>query len=71
MTPFAKESDIEAAVVLELRQRGWGAAEVIRNPSEADLLANWAQILFENNRGRDQRDRPFDCYRAIEKAMGG
>ena len=45
MTPFAKESDFEAAVVLDLRQRGWGAAEVIRNPSEADLLANWAQIL--------------------------
>lgn len=54
MTPFAKESDFEAAVIRELRQRGWGAAEVIRNPSEADLLANWAQILFENNRGRDR-----------------
>lgn len=51
MTTFAKESEFEAAVIHELRQRGWGDADVIKNPSEADLLANWKQILFENNRG--------------------
>ena len=51
MTTFSKESEFEAAVIHELRQRGWGEAEVIKNPTEADLLANWAQILFENNRG--------------------
>lgn len=51
MTTFAKESEFEAAVIQELRQRGWGEADVIKNPSEADLLANWKQILFENNRG--------------------
>ena len=51
MTPFSKESEFEAAVIHELRQRGWGDAETIKNPSEADLLANWARILFENNRG--------------------
>jgi hypothetical protein len=28
--------------------------EVIKNPSEADLLANWKRILFENNRGKDR-----------------
>ncbi|MDB5778241.1 MAG: HsdR-like type restriction modification system protein [Polaromonas sp.] len=54
MTTFAKESEFEAAVVHELRQRGWGDAEVIKNPSEADLLANWKRILFENNRGKDR-----------------
>lgn len=54
MTTFTKESDFENAVIHELRQRGWGDAEVIKNPSEADLLANWAQILFENNRGKDR-----------------
>lgn len=48
---FAKESDFETAVIHELRQRGWGDADVIKNPTEADLLANWKQILFENNRG--------------------
>lgn len=51
MTTFSKESEFEAAIIHELRQRGWGEAEVIKNPSEADLLANWKQILFENNRG--------------------
>lgn len=54
MTTFAKESDFETAVIHELRQRGWGDADVIKNPSEADLLANWKQILFENNRGVDR-----------------
>lgn len=54
MSTFAKESEFEAAVIHELRQRGWGDAEVIKNPSEADLLANWKRILFENNRGKDR-----------------
>jgi type I restriction enzyme, R subunit len=54
MSTFAKESEFEAAVIHELRQRGWGDADVIQSPSEADLLANWKQILFENNRGKDR-----------------
>ena len=54
MNTFSKEVDFESAVIHELRQRGWGDAEVIKNPTEADLLANWKQILFENNRGRDR-----------------
>jgi type I restriction enzyme R subunit len=54
MTTFSKESDFETAVIHELRQRGWGDADVIKNPSEADLLANWKRILFENNRGKDR-----------------
>ncbi|RIQ35192.1 type I restriction endonuclease subunit R [Bordetella avium] len=54
MTNFAKESEFEAAVIHELRQRGWGELEVIKCPSEADLLANWKKILFENNRGKDR-----------------
>ncbi|AON56943.1 hypothetical protein [Herbaspirillum seropedicae] len=53
MTTFAKESDFEVALIDVLRQRGWGDADVIKNPTEADLLANWKQILFENNRGKD------------------
>ena len=54
MTIFVKESEFETAVIHELRQRGWGDAEVIKNPNEAELLANWKQILFENNRGIDR-----------------
>lgn len=53
MTTFAKESDFEVALIDVLRQRGWGDADVIKNPTEADLLANWKQILFENNRAKD------------------
>jgi len=51
---FSKEAEFENAVIHELRQRGWGDADIIENPSEADLLANWKQILFENNRGKDR-----------------
>jgi type I restriction enzyme R subunit len=54
MTTFANESEFEAALIHELRQRGWGELQVIKRPSEADLLANWKQILFENNRGKDR-----------------
>ena len=54
MSTFAKESDFEAAVIHELRQRGWGDMEVIKTPTEATLLANWKQILFENNRVQDR-----------------
>lgn len=54
MTTFSNESEFEAAVIHELRQRGWGELEVIKCPSEADLLANWKQILFENNRSKDR-----------------
>lgn len=54
MTIFSKESEFETAVIYELRQRGWGDAEVIKNPTEAELLENWKQILFENNRGKDR-----------------
>ncbi len=54
MSTFAKEADFESAVIHELRQRGWGDLPVINNPTEADLLANWRQILLENNRGKDR-----------------
>jgi type I restriction enzyme R subunit len=54
MTTFSKESEFETAVINELRQRGWGDAEVIKNPSESDLLENWKRILFENNLGKDR-----------------
>ncbi|MEM9347924.1 MAG: HsdR family type I site-specific deoxyribonuclease [Planctomycetota bacterium] len=53
MTTFSKEADFEQAVISELSQRGW-EAEVIKKPTEADLLDNWAAILFENNKGVDR-----------------
>ena len=56
---FPTEAQFEAAVIQELTQRGW-ESEVIKNPSEAELLANWATILFENNYGVDRlNDTPL------------
>jgi type I restriction enzyme R subunit len=49
---FTKESDFENALVEILSRKGW--TSVIRNPSEKDLLDNWAAILFENNRTIDR-----------------
>ncbi|KMK81547.1 type I restriction endonuclease subunit R [Pectobacterium brasiliense] len=59
MTTFSTEADFERAVIRELTQRGWEST-VLKNPSEKDLLANWASILFENNRGIDRlNDTPL------------
>ena len=53
MSTFSREADFETAVIHELSQRGW-ESEVIKNPTERDLLNNWAAILFENNKGIDR-----------------
>lgn len=50
---FDKESDFEAAVIAALPHKGWDVT-VLKNPTEEDLLKNWANILFENNRGIDR-----------------
>lgn len=56
---FNRESDFENALITLLFDKGW-EAEVLRYPTEQDLLRNWAQILFENNRGIDRlNDAPL------------
>lgn len=50
---FKTETAFETALVNELKNKGW-EQEVINYPSEADLLKNWASILFENNRDIDR-----------------
>ena len=50
---FPTEAQFEEAVIHELTQYGW-EPDVIKNPSAAALLSNWAAILFENNRGVDR-----------------
>lgn len=50
---FDKEPDFEEAVIKALTERGW-EKEVIRHPSEKDLLRNWADILYNNNKQRDK-----------------
>lgn len=54
---FDKETDFEEAVIKTLIDCGW-ESQVIRHPSEKDLIKNWADILFNNNR---QIDRLNEC----------
>ena len=54
---FAKEVDFEAAMIEALSRHGW-EHEVLRYPTEDELIDNWARILFENNR---DIDRLNDC----------
>lgn len=50
---FNKESEFEEALINVLTtQYGWEAA-VIKNPTEQQLIENWAGILFNNNRSVD------------------
>lgn len=50
---FSKEADFEAAIIKILSERGWEKT-VLKNYTEEQLIQNWADILFENNRGIDR-----------------
>lgn len=50
---FQKEADFEEALIKVLADKGW-EKEVIKNPTEQDLIRNWARILYDNNRGIDR-----------------
>lgn len=50
---FAKEADFEAALINLLSEKGWEKT-VLRNYTEQQLIQNWADILFENNRDIDR-----------------
>lgn len=49
---FTSETAFEEALIQNLLNKGW--TEVLKRPTEKDLLQNWANILFENNLGRDR-----------------
>lgn len=53
MTTFKTEAQFEQAFIEVLTHKGW-EPEVLKNKTEADLLQNWANILFENNRQQDR-----------------
>jgi len=56
---YTKEADFEKALIDILSEKGWEKAVLI-NPTEEDLLANWAKILFDNNRAIDRlNDHPL------------
>ena len=50
---FNKEADFEEALIKVLSEKGW-EKNILKNYSEEDLLRNWADILFENNRDIDR-----------------
>ena len=50
---FAEEKDFEKALIELLSTKGW-EKDVLRFPTEEDLIQNWANILFENNREKDR-----------------
>lgn len=50
---FNTEPDFEMALIKILFEKGW-EKDVLKNYSEDDLLQNWADILFENNRDIDR-----------------
>lgn len=46
-------------MITALQNKGW-ETKVLKNPTEETLLKNWADILFENNRGIDRlNDAPL------------
>jgi len=56
---YKTEAQFEEALIAELTKKGW-ESEIIKHPSEEDLLQNWADILFENNRDIDRlNDTPL------------
>lgn len=51
---FTSEAAFETALINELENnKGWKNG-VLKNPTEADLLQNWADILFDNNNTIDR-----------------
>lgn len=50
---FKSEAEFEEALIKALSKKGW-EKEVLKRPTEKALLQNWANILFENNRGKDR-----------------
>jgi len=56
---FKNEADFENALIEILAEKGW-EKEVLKNYTEKDLIQNWANILYDNNRGIDRlNDSPL------------
>ncbi|MDI9719518.1 HsdR family type I site-specific deoxyribonuclease [Acinetobacter junii] len=50
---FKNEAAFEQAFIETLFNKGWEST-ILKNPTEQDLINNWAKILFENNSGIDR-----------------
>ena len=52
---YEREADFELDVIRVLKQHGWDdAGGVLSFPTEADLIRNWADILYQNNSDIDR-----------------
>ena len=49
---YTDEARFEDDVVAMLRRHGWD--EVLDRPTERQLIDNWAEILYNNNRDQDR-----------------
>src|SRR5574344_2433180 len=47
---FESEAKFEEKVIEALKRKGWGELPVLKYPTEEDLIKNWANILYENNK---------------------
>ena len=69
---FKTEAEFEAAMIAALQNKGW-EHHVLKYPTEEELLKNWADILFENNRGIDRlNDAPLtdtEMQQILEQVM--
>lgn len=50
---YLKEKDFEIALAEHLTHYGWDS-EILIQPTEEELVKNWASIIYDNNRGIDQ-----------------
>ena len=50
---FDSEREFESAVIDCIRNYGWDKYPVIDYPTEEELVTNWKDILYENNKDRD------------------
>ena len=50
---FDKEIDFEEALIARLSQKGW-EPETLNQPSEEELIRNWAEIIYRNNNTIDR-----------------
>ena len=50
---FNSELDFEKEVIKKLTEHGWDK-NILRYKTEQELIDNWAEILYQNNKGIDR-----------------
>ena len=67
---FSSEQDFEEALTQHLTRYGW-EENILKNPTEEDLIKNWANIIYGNNRDVNRLGNypltPTEMKQIIEK----